>query len=729
MRSLLSRLERSRLNHRRADLRWLGVTALAVTIGALLPVLFNHRFYYWNDSESWFLPNWYVIGERLRDGQFPLLNNEGWLGGNYLAEMQMGMVNPVLLGVAVVVSLIPDLAVAAVVVKVGALVLLGAGVYLLAREYGARPGAAAAVAVVLPLSGYTLWWDGTSWAISLFGFAGLPHVWWTLRRFARGHLHPVFPLVAGILTITCGSPYGATGTVVVLVGVAVERAAQADWRSVLRVAVVGLSVGLSAALAFLPLLGMRPVGTRVSEVNNFMGLMPDLSSLVNLSSPAYIAPLRGWPTAMTTPVTYLAWFVLPLLPWLRWSVLREVRSRAAIVVWSVVYLLFALGPSQVWLFRWPARFIEYVYLPVCLVFALLLSAGLRRDRPVARALASIGLIWFGDYLAWVGNPVLGRRQVVAAVLVTGLVGLVVLAARWRERLVIPLLLVGTLGFLGAQARWYPGQFTLHPVGFPHNVAQMRAEYADLAEGNTLAVALLNAEDWPDYLMSSPAQAAGIASLNAYTGMGFKAYSDELCMGYLGQVCPQVYDKLFTPDPVTGASLAQLLGLRNVVIEHGYLRYGDPNDPKVAPAGWEIAKRTPYSVTLRSTTPSPYPAGRVSWAAAGVRIADDTALGETTERIRYTGGGPVVLAALAWPGWTATVDGVDVPVTAGRAGLIQLTLPDRGHESTVELRFVPAGLRPGIVLYGLALLIGGGYCVFHTVQRRRRLRPEPDPTNG
>jgi hypothetical protein len=143
---------------------------------------------------------------------------------------------------------------------------------------------------------------------------------------------------------------------------------------------------------------------------------------------------------------------------------------------------------------------------------------------------------------------------------------------------------------------------------------------------------------------------------------------------------------------------------------------------VAPPGWEIAETTAYAVTLRSTTVSPYPDGRVSWAAPSVKILDDRADGDRTERIRYTGGGTIMLAALAWPGWTAEVDGIDVPVTGGRAGLIELTLPDRGKESTIELHFVPDGLRPGIALYVLALLLGGGYCAFYEVERRRRREP-------
>lgn len=709
---------RARTGRRSTDLKWLSFTALAVLIGGLIPVLNNHRFYFWNDTESFFMPNWYVIGETLRDGHFPLLNSDAWLAGNYAGETQMGIFNPVLLLLAVIVSLIPDLVVGAILVKVSTLLLLATGVYLLAREYGAKPGGAAAVAVALPLSGYALWWDGTSWAISLIGFASLPHLWWTLRRFGRGQLHPAFPLIAGIFTMTCGSPYGAVGAVVVLAAVALERALLLDWRSLVRVAVVGLSFGLAGAITFLPLLGIAPVGFRNSGINNEQGMIPELGQLLNMSTPGYIAQLRGWGREMTTPVTYLSWFFLPLLPWFRFSALKGVRERSGILLWTVVYLLFVLGPAQLWLFRWPARFIEYIFLPVCLAVAVLLSAGLRRDKLIQRSLASVGLIWLGAYLAWSSDPTVVRRHVLLVLVVSALVGLVILVARWREKLITPVLVVGTLGVLAAQIHTFPGNFTLDPWGMPHNISQMRADYADQSEDTTFAVTIGGYAGWPDYLITNMTSAAGLASLNGYTGMGNKKFSDELCLIYGGQVCPQAYDAMFKTDPLTGRPLAELFRLRTIVVQHGYLPTGDPT---VAPPGWQIVKTTEFATTLRATTGSPYPDGRVSWAAPSVKIIEDRADGDRTERIRYTGGGKIMLAALAWPGWTAQVDGVDVPVTGGRAGLIELTLPDRGRESTIELHFVPDGLRPGIALYVVALLLGGGYCAFYEVERRRRRR--------
>jgi hypothetical protein len=115
---------------------------------------------------------------------------------------------------------------------------------------------------------------------------------------------------------------------------------------------------------------------------------------------------------------------------------------------------------------------------------------------------------------------------------------------------------------------------------------------------------------------------------------------------------------------------------------------------------------------------PHPEGRVSWTSPGLTVTADRAEPEA-EEIRYTGGGRVIVAALAWPGWHASVDGRNLPVDRGPAGLIQVDLPSRATEGTLKLWFVPAGLRTGVELLAVGVLIGAAYCTYHTVYARRR----------
>lgn len=732
-----ARIVRDRLRSRRADLMSLAAVAVIVAVGAQLPLLRTHLFYYYDDSAAVLMPGWYVIGENLRHGALPLLDVDTWMGGNWAGEGQFGVFNPLMMANAVLISLLPDIALAAVVVKTEFLVILGTGIFLLAREYGARRGAAAAVAVAMPFAGYTLYYDAASWTTGLIGFSLLPHLWWTARRFARGRLHPALPLVAGFLTLTAGSPYAALGLVVVFFGVSVERLANRDPRAVLRLGVVGLAVALGGAVAFLPLLGIQAVGWRggPTRIFNSHFLAPNLGQLINFSAPSYVP----WVTTFhppTTPMTYLSWFVVPLLPWFAWSALARIRAWAGVLAAGTLNLLFILGPDHIWLFRWPARLIEYVYLPVCIVVALLLSAGLRTDHALRRGLTSAALIVAQAYLGWSDRPDYhhGGRDIKAAVVVAALLALVLAANAYRVRLLAPALITGTLVILSIQLHWYPRNGDVTAWQFPHDIATMRAGYADRRDGNTIELSdpynvtpELQRPDgaWREILVGNVNQVAGLRSLNSYTGMGNLRYSQALCMEYHGGVCPEAYDRLFATDADTGRPLVDLLRVRSIVVENKIMA---GHEITVAPPGWAITHRTEFATTLRRVAPLPYqPDGRVSWAAPSVTVTGDRVSGDRHEQVTYTGGGKLIVAALAWPGWHATVDGKSVPVRQGPAGLIEVDLPPSSGESTLQLWFWPAKLRLGIELMAAGLLLGAGYCVVHSAWSWRRRRSAADQT--
>jgi hypothetical protein len=99
------------------DLRWLGAVVSIIALGAILPVLRTHLFYYWDDSAAYFLPNWRIVGEHLRQGSLPILSIDGWMGGDWAGEAQLGIWNPLVMANALLVSFIPDLAVSAILVK------------------------------------------------------------------------------------------------------------------------------------------------------------------------------------------------------------------------------------------------------------------------------------------------------------------------------------------------------------------------------------------------------------------------------------------------------------------------------------------------------------------------------------------------------------------------------------------------------------------------------------
>ena len=115
---------------------------------------------------------------------------------------------------------------------------------------------------------------------------------------------------------------------------------------------------------------------------------------------------------------------------------------------TVVYLALTLGPSKLWLFRWPLRVIEYFYLGVLVVFAVLLSQGLARTslrpRLVGTGLVLVALGW----LTWSQDPAALRRAAVGTAVVAALT-VVALAAHLvvRRTALVSLVAIGGVGLV------------------------------------------------------------------------------------------------------------------------------------------------------------------------------------------------------------------------------------------------------------------------------------------
>jgi hypothetical protein len=696
---------------------------------ALIPALRDRRFYLTDDSAAQFLPSWYHLGGLLRAGQFPLLDPTLWAGGNIAAEALFGLWNPVLLVAMVAVSLMPNLVIASIVAKTAFLVVLALGVYGLSREYDVPRGLSAVAAVTVPFAGVTLYFDTSSWSSGLTAFAFVPWFWWTLRRSARGALTPVVPFVAGYLALTAGNPYGALGACLAVLGLAVEFGWRKRWAPVRRTLLGGMAVGLVAPLTYLPLVLTQPVTYRSDAKIGNNGLMvPGLGDLLNASTPSFAAWVDAFEHPyLTVPATYLAWYAVPLLPWLRYrAVVDALASRMAVPLYAVIGLAFSVGPSEAWMFRWPLRVVPYFVLPTAVLLAIALAQGLAGDHVRRRAVGSVLLILGGAYLAEASRPDLLHAHAASVLLVAALTGATVTAWLRRDALVPAALLAGCVAVLAFQVAVFPRNLNLNDYRFPTSVTATSAELVPRYPGTVLEVAnngaIVHSADPGDLsrelMFGNMLQAVGVQAVNSYYGMGFKAFTDALCIEFNGSVCPDALARAWRP-PVPGAPpLADLLRLDTVVVQNGLPGVADVP----VPAGWRVAERTAVVTVLRRDAVLPHPQGRLSDAPPGTAVGDDVA-GARDEHVRLDGGpgGTLTFARLAWPGYTARLDGAIVPVRQGPAGLLTVDVPAGAHELT--LRWTP----PGSGLALLSALLGAALAVGHGVARTlRRRRPTPPP---
>lgn len=707
---------------------WLVV--LLVGLGAaavyVIPYLQHPLFYYVGDNPESFVPLWHHFGEQLRAGHWPTMDPSGWYGGNYTADTAYALWNPVELVNYVIVSLFDNLAAGAAFVMIEFMALLAMATYLLSREYGAGRVPAVVIGVALPITGFTLYYEAAGWPAGLMAFTWVAYFWWAARRHARGEMSPIPAFIFGVLGMLTGNPYATLGLMIVVFGIAVELLVGKQIRALVHLLVMSAMVGLSGVLVFFPLLGVMSISSRqeLAMIANDTFMVPDLGDIAGFSAPTYLPSITNWGGALleSLPSTYFIWFAVPLLPWLRWSALRRpARSLVSVGVITGVYAVLVLGPSNAWLFRWPIRLIEYLYLGLGIVLAVLLSAGLATDKFRARAFGTGGLVLFGAYLSFSVRPEFWRMHLAAAIAMAALSLAVVYTYRSRGWLATgAVLLIGTIGVLTYQSSRIPVNGGVGVAIEPPRSVSKLEKGTEVYRGTVLQLAnqsTVRTQDQDDgeMLFGNLSVAAGIEAINRYSGIGYAEFTTALCMDYKGVTCPAAFDVLWKPIQQTDVALIDALRVETLVLQNKLF----PDIVNKAPKpGWSLAlKDDVRTVWLRDEAPA-YP-GRVSWAQRGTEVLSSDSRDEIeTTKVRVPAqGGELIYARLAWPGYVATIDGKPVEVVDGQAGLINISLPPGEHE--VRLEFVAPGLHLGLwILIGATGVVVIQSVIWWTARRRR-----------
>ncbi|CAN5488349.1 hypothetical protein BH18ACT8_BH18ACT8_14140 [soil metagenome] len=136
--------------------RWLFVSLLGLAGAVASVLLVERRFFSSGDKQAMFLPVTRDTGQRLLDGEFPVIDPDLAAAGNYALNLQFGLYDPFQLLLAVGISRIDDLVVAATVWSVALLAVLCAGVCALLLRLGVPGGWAGAGAAGVSPSGSPL---------------------------------------------------------------------------------------------------------------------------------------------------------------------------------------------------------------------------------------------------------------------------------------------------------------------------------------------------------------------------------------------------------------------------------------------------------------------------------------------------------------------------------------------------------------------------------------------
>jgi hypothetical protein len=711
---------------RGSRLIWGGFTTLTVVLGYLLILVHNAAFFLQDDSESGAIPNWLYIGDRLHQGALPVLTPDAWMAGNWTVEGQSSLWNPVQLAIDYVAPMVDRLDLLAAGVKGCFAIVLALGVYRVALAYGARPVWAAVVGAAMPFSGWVLYYDSATWVTSLFGLAWMTQAWASGVRYARGQSGPIPVFVFTYLALSIGYVHSAIGMALVSLCVLVgEGLRSRSWVPAAKVATVAIAAALCGLVTFLPGYLTSSVTWRVigTASNNNLFTAPWSESL-NAAIPVALPAIQGFSGSQVqkAPVSYIAWFILPVLAFVDWGRARRlVRELAGPLMLVAVMLVVTAGPSQLGPIRWPARMLPLLAVAVLVLIGVLVSrtvslSGWRSKVVIAVVLVLISVLrsasalprGTGQFALW------GLTLLVVSALV------IALARRFGVAPAAGAVLVSILGVLWVQVGQFPsnpGVSQWHmPVSrnaakahFPHYQG-VTLQLGQRAPVKTRAQAEAT---WRSLVIGNYARTLGLDYVNSYTAVGHQRFSSLLCMRWEGGTCKNAESYLFADDPTTGLTYADLMGLDRVVL----IKHTFPNAPaRGAPLGWHfVSHADPLVWVLERNAPRPAQPGRVV-ASPSATVTKAAPSSDTAESmtVSSTSGGSVVFSRLLWPGYTATLDGRPVPVGSLNGVFVTVRVPAGTHSARLALSFRPPGTTLGLVLAALGVALMTALMIFELI---------------
>lgn len=696
-----------------SSLVWLaaGVAAVLVIFGARL--VQEPRFLFWDDSQLGAFGQWYGLGSHLLDGNLPILSPGAWQGGNYLAEGQWGIWNPLTWLVALSMHATNGATLAVTVVKLAFLVALCVGAFLLARSYGAAPWWAAIAGFTVTAGGQTVFMDAPSWVTGLQTIALFAFVWWALKRHLDSGSNPVLYFVFSYLLVTIGYVFAVLEVAALLLAFLVLALLARDLRRAARILVLGAFPALLAVFVYLPGILTAPVTQRSgSDILNDQFLNMDLGDLATTSMATGVTSVQGyWGDLLPVPLQYVTW-LLPLLILVSAGWRRSLSTLRVPLVILVFTVALVIGPSVVGPLRYPARMMPYVVLAVAVIFAVVASRGWPRVLERRRVAVTLLVIVIAGWLAWAAQPA-SWRIVLVGVAVQIAAVVVMYRRQWGRRDVrhaAAWLLVASMLVLVPQISRYHSS-PLGNFNVPSSISDMREVASDMANGIFVVGDVYSLQRDPrayrEALIANLWYTTGKDVASVYTVLPYTTYAAQLCVDLRGWTCPDAFSALFDGT----RPLADDMSLNTVIVVKG-----SGLDDVQAPSGWS-AQDGEFTRTLKRDDPLPR-AGGIAHTDAGVSVSD-VRYDATSVTFTVTGapeeGGEVVFSRLAWPGYTAT--GAEL-VRPDRGFLLTTSVDASAVGQTVTVRFLPPGWTIELLCAGLAGAIAIVYSIFAVIRRRR-----------
>lgn len=703
----------------------LGGGAVLVTILiAAARLLVNPRFYFADDTQLGSIGIWRELGRMVLDGRFRILDPHAWQGGNYLAEGQWGLLNPLswLIGLGSLVT--DDVLLYVTLVKLAFLGAFALGIFMLARAYGASAWWAAAAGVIAPAAGFTVYMDAPSWVSGLFNVTAFTFSWWGLRRLELGR-GPLPYLLSAYLLVTFGYVFGVLMLVVLLVLSLTVALVRRRWSWAIRVGLASTFGALLTITVYLPGILTAPVTDRGSnEIIQAWFLSADLTDLGGLASPTASMSIGAWwGPATHAPMAYVSW-ALPLVA-LVWPGLRgSVRRLLVPLLFTAGAAILILGPSHLGALRWPVRFFPYLAVALVIIWSVASTNGYPGAVTRRRLWITLGVTVTLSWLAWTQTPSADLILVTTIAILLAQASIYVIATvqhrlltgRARSALAATMVAATTAAMLVPQL--YEYRYTpLGTFAVPNDAAPMQQVLSEgVDDGLTIGDAydgIFDPSTFEERLVANLWYYSPTSVSNVYTVLPFSRFAEDLCIDLRGATCPEAAETLVSRDATTGLTVSELLGVNTVLAIRSSFPDGAPD---MGPS-WTLKNAGSTTWTFVRDEPVDT-AGGLAWTGEGTRA---TVLSQSDEsvtvRIEELGTDPrLVFRRLAYPGYTVAGGSLAEPVRG-----YLLTVDASGSEAgdVLTVTFRPPGWAIEASAFVLAVTGLIAWPVWHLALSRRR----------
>ena len=720
-----------------------GAAIFVVTITACMaavPLIGNGYFYFSDDFQMMIMPVMLEIARQVTEWQMPFVTGRSWLGGAISAEYQYAIWNPVSVSLYVLMDRFGRLDQAAAFFSIFHLCLLSGGIFTLCRGFGIPRAGAVAAALAGGTSMWVVYW-GQAWVNALVGIAWLPWASAALLLAYRRAFHVGPAAVVTALSLVSGWPYTAIA-LIVGAGIALAASLVLTGRFLACVRVV-LAMGLGGAIAapaYLPLLYFLLEASMRSHGASSDVLTAHFDTLLAVSLPIFPNVLKTFSgverTAPSPPIHYVSWFILPVLANARWTALGLKDRRGGlglglVLVAAAFGLLSMYGAG--WYFRWPFRLLPYYHIALAILAGWLMTRTMGDGQGVWNMGRTALAFAIPLALGFLNQSGMATDQ---AILLSWICVLVLLTRyfqrSWPEYwMAIPVVghvtifvyLTAVFPHNGMVPRWTPPverQALPGIVDAPgmRQLALYQPPGWDASFGSGKA---LDDAFWSELMPGNTLLHHDVEAINGYSALDPRGLREAFCMDYIGASCPDAAKRILSPatsaDGAAGLSLLDLTRVERVVAQRGLHA---ASFAAQAGSTWVRAGSGRHADVFVRREPLPPRPGSVSVQPPDVRLrlVERGPDREAYHLDKGHGGGRVVWARAWYPGYRAFLAGRPLEVEPVLGFLPSVVLPP-GEGGELVLDYVPAGLRPGLAIAGIALALAGAFSIGSLLLKRER----------